>query len=524
MPDSMRPVDRERSTDDQLSISLILPAWNERDALPRAIKEADAALRAVADDYEIVVVDDGSSDGSAQCVQELASTYPALRLLRHENNQGYGAALRTGFTAARCDLIMFTDADAQFDLGELSRFVLLAKDYDIVCGYRIDHQGPPLRRFYSRGYNQLVRLLLRTQVRDVDCAFKVFRRDVLKSLDFTTNGFLVNAEILTLARQQEYTIVEVGVTHRPRTEGHSTVSAWHIPSVFSSLIRFWWNHVLFPGPSSNDTGGPGEESSRPDTTGRILWLQAALLVVAAFLLLTGLSYPLIDRDETRYGEIAREMIETGDWLVPHLNFRTYCDKPPLFYWACAASYKVFGTTESSARLIPALCGMTTLFTTMWFGNRLFSRRIGLLSGIVLLFSVGFLGTSRVLLIDGLLTSCVAISLFTSYEALRSGSVRLSWWICAGLACGLGFLTKGPVALVLLVPPVFAFAWLSKHVAMPRSRIGCSWVGWSRPSRHRGLSPSVFGRRTSRTSSFTITTSNAFGVRFTQNHFGSSYLC
>ena len=218
-----------------VAISLVLPAFNERDAITRAIEEADTALRQVASEYEIIVVDDGSTDDTARIVQQIANRNTAVRLIRHEPNQGYGAALRSGFAAAEKELVVFTDADCQFDLTELDRFVLLADRYDVVCGYRIDRKDTPLRCLYSRVYNQLVRVLLNTGVRDVDCALKMFRRDIVQRLTISGNGFLVNSELLTQARQRGHSVVEVGVSHRPRTEGESTVSVHHIPKVLSSL-------------------------------------------------------------------------------------------------------------------------------------------------------------------------------------------------------------------------------------------------------------------------------------------------
>ena len=191
------------------------------------------------------------------------------------------------------------------------------------------------------------------------------------------------------------------------------------------------------------------------------------MLVAAVFLLTNLSYPLIDRDETRYAEIPREMLATGNWALPQLNFQTYYDKPPLLYWLCAISYQVFGVNETAARLVPSLASLLTIAATMWFGSRWFGRQVGLLSGLVLLLSVGFAFTSRYLLLDGVLTLFVALSLFTAYEAIRSGRLNLTWWCLSGVFCGLAFLTKGPVALVLWLPPVFAFAWLSEAYATPR---------------------------------------------------------
>jgi len=450
------------------SISLVLPAWNEAEALPRAIEEADVALRRVARDYEIIVVDDGSRDGTADCVRQIAATNQAIRLIRHETNQGYGAALRSGFTAARCDLVVYTDADGQFDLAELDRFVLLADDYHVVCGYRIDRKDSALRCFYSRAYNLLVNLLLGPGVRDVDCALKMFHRDVLRELRITTNGFLVDTELLTQARQRNCSVVEVGVSHRPRTAGQSTVSIAHIPVVIASLLRYWWNHVQFPG--GDATGGVQAPAIGPQPSKhRLLGAQVVLLLAAAVLLLSGLDYPLIDRDETRYAEIPREMVDTGNWILPQLNYRPYYDKPALLYWLCAGSYSIFGVSEWAARLVPAVCGLGTLLATMWFGSRLLGGRSGLLAAAVLLLSAGFLGASRVLLIDGVLTFCTTISLFAAYEALRGRAFQLRWWTVASVACGIAFLAKGPIALVLLFPTVHMFGWLTEGVSRPRMR-------------------------------------------------------
>ncbi len=452
-----------------VTVSLILPAWNESEVIRKAIDEADSALRQVASDYEIIVVDDGSTDGMGGLVKQAAQQNPHVRLVEHHPNQGYGASIRSGFAAAEMDLVVFTDADCQFDLTELDRFVLLSKRYDIVCGYRIDRKDTALRCLYSRVYNQLVRILLRIEVRDVDCALKMFHRDVVQNLDISGNGFLVNSEILTRAKQGGYRIVEVGVSHRPRTDGTSTVSITHIPKVLCGLARFWWNEVQFP-TIAGSTDAAAALAEKPQCAlmqRRYGWAQCGLLLIAAIFILTNLGYPLIDRDETRYAEIPREMIATGNWVLPQLNFQTYYDKPPLVYWLCAISFKLFGITETAARLVPALAALATIASTMWFGSRMFGQRIGLIAGVVLMLSAGFAFTSRYLLLDGVMTLFLSLSLFTAYEGIRSGEMKLKWWLLSGVFCGLGFLTKGPIAMVLWLPPVFAFAWLSDSYAKPR---------------------------------------------------------
>lgn len=454
------------------SISLILPAWNEAEVIATAIAEANEALSRVAHDYEVIVVDDGSTDDTAKIVRELSADNHRVRLVRHTPNQGYGAAIRSGFAAAEKSRVVFTDADCQFDLTELDRFVLLSNRYDIVCGYRIDRKDSSLRCFYSMVYNLLVRLLLGTGVRDVDCALKMFDRDVAKKLRISGNGFLVNSEMLVQARQLGCTVCEVGVSHRPRTLGESTVSVRHIPNVLVSLARYWWNEVQFPAAAQTvaelaESFGDRAEDTASRKSWRLPLLQLGLLMIAAVFMLTNLGYPLIDRDETRYAEIPREMIATGNWILPQLNFQTYYDKPPMLYWLCAISYQLFGITEAAARLVPALAALATLVSTMFFGSRIFGRRIGLLAGVVLFLSVGFAAASRYLLLDGVLSLFVSLSLFTAYEAVRQPRLKLGWWIASAVCIGFAFLTKGPIAIVLWLPPVFAFAWLSEARAKIR---------------------------------------------------------
>src|SRR5436853_2884323 len=143
----------------------------------------------------------------------------------------------------------YTDADGQFDLADLEPLVALTDHSPVVAGYRIDRQDPWRRRFFSWGYNQLVRRLVGTGVRDCDCALKVFRRDALAALLPESTGFFVNSEMLTRARQQGLAVAEVGVRHRPRRFGSSKVSWRDVPRTLAVLLPFWWSRVLFAGSS-----------------------------------------------------------------------------------------------------------------------------------------------------------------------------------------------------------------------------------------------------------------------------------
>ena len=235
-----------QQTDDQFShrMSLIMPAYNEEPGIQVAIAEAYEALCASDFDYEIIIVDDGSTDKTAEKVRECADFMSKIRLIRHDRNHGYGAALRTGFINARFEHVAFTDADAQFNLADLERLLALLPDNDIIVGRRRDRKDPLLRRFFSWGYNRLVRALLQTGVHDCDCALKLFHRASLLKILPKSNGFFVNAEMLCQARLQGMRIAEVDVQHRPRRAGTSSVSLLDIPRTLSVLIPFWWSAMV----------------------------------------------------------------------------------------------------------------------------------------------------------------------------------------------------------------------------------------------------------------------------------------
>jgi glycosyltransferase involved in cell wall biosynthesis len=251
---------RPQSSPSPSRLSLIIPAYNEEAGIRQAVLEADEALARLADEYEILVVDDGSCDATAAIVEDLTGTHTHLRLLRHATNRGYGSALRTGFAAARFEHVAFTDADCQFHLDDLSRLLPLTRTHPIVAGYREQRQDSWRRCLLSRAYNLFVRVLLGTRVRDCDCALKVYRRDALAQLLPETNGFFVNTEMLTRARQLGFDVAEVGVRHRPRLRGRSTVSLREVPRVLGELLPFWWSRVLFPGQAASGlasrTAGP----------------------------------------------------------------------------------------------------------------------------------------------------------------------------------------------------------------------------------------------------------------------------
>ena len=202
-------------------ISLVFPMFDEEANLGPLLASALALAPRLADEFEIIVVDDGSRDGSAAVVEAQRRLDPRVRLLRHPANIGYGAALRSGLRASRGDLVFFTDADLQFDLREIENLLAHADEFDIVAGYRAPRRDPWRRRVLAFGWGLLVRALFGLRVRDIDCAFKVFRRPVLDALPIASIGAFVNTELLLRARSHGFRVHEVPVTHHPRVAGRA---------------------------------------------------------------------------------------------------------------------------------------------------------------------------------------------------------------------------------------------------------------------------------------------------------------
>lgn len=216
------------------SLSVFFPAFNEQDIIAKTVENATRAVSRFVDDYEVIVVDDGSSDKTAAVVEDLARRDPHVRLVRHDVNRGYGAALRTGFASAQKDLVFFSDADGQFDLQELPGLLSMLKRAPIVLGYRIRRSDPMYRLFIAKVYNIVVRLVFGLRVRDIDCAFKLFRRDALQGVELESDGAFISSELLIKLKRRDTPMVERGVHHYPRTTG---VSKGATPKVILKTIR-----------------------------------------------------------------------------------------------------------------------------------------------------------------------------------------------------------------------------------------------------------------------------------------------
>lgn len=221
-------------------LSLFFPCHNEEENLLPLVDEALASLSALATRYEVIIVDDGSTDGTAAVAASLVAAHPGVvRLVRHEVNRGYGGALRSGFAAATMRRVAFTDGDRQFRVADLALLLQVSRERSapVTVGFRLRRADPLIRRVYAGVYRFANRFWFSLSVRDVDCAMKLFDRSVLVNVSVASNGAFFSAELLIKLRAVGVVVTEVGVPHFPRTAG--SASGARLSVVLKAVRDFW---------------------------------------------------------------------------------------------------------------------------------------------------------------------------------------------------------------------------------------------------------------------------------------------
>lgn len=204
------------------SVSIVFPAYNEEENIERTVIEALNVFKKYFNEVEVIPVNDGSSDQTGAIIDQLHERHPEVKPIHHAKNQGYGGAVKTGLTSGSHDYIFFSDADGQFDLSEVSQLLEYIKDFDIVVGYRSQRADPIHRKLNAFCWGTLVRLLFDIRARDIDCAFKLFRRSVIDSAVLEAEGAMISTELLAQAQMMGFSLKEVPVSHYPRAAGEQT--------------------------------------------------------------------------------------------------------------------------------------------------------------------------------------------------------------------------------------------------------------------------------------------------------------
>ncbi len=225
---------------DVASLSVVLPVFNEEQNIGSVLEECLAEIPRLTRNFEIIPVNDGSVDRTSEVLAGFASK-SGVKVLAHGKNRGYGAALRTGFAAASKEFIFFMDSDRQFDIRELSLLVNHMGEADIVVGFRKARNDSWLRKLAGWGFTAINRWMLGIRVRDLNCAFKLFRTSLLKAMPLESNGAFINAEILGRAMRLGHRIIEVPVSHFPRRTGAPTgLKPLVVLRAFGELFRLAW--------------------------------------------------------------------------------------------------------------------------------------------------------------------------------------------------------------------------------------------------------------------------------------------
>ena len=206
----------------RISLSVFFPCYNEEANVERTTQSALDAVSKITDDYEIIIVNDGSKDRTGELADRLAAENPRVRAVHNDPNLGYGGALQRGFREATKEFVFYTDGDGQFDFGEIPKLLPLLEKYDIVSAYRVDRKDSLMRKFNAFGWTVLVNLVFRLWLRDIDCAYKIFPRRLFDEIEMRSMGALIDAEVLARAKYLGYRIGQTGVHHYARTAGEQT--------------------------------------------------------------------------------------------------------------------------------------------------------------------------------------------------------------------------------------------------------------------------------------------------------------
>jgi glycosyltransferase involved in cell wall biosynthesis len=240
------------------SLSVVLPAHNEEENIKIVVDQALEVLPAFTSEFEIIVVNDGSKDNTGAIVDEISANDPRVRAVHHKKNKGYGGALTSGFRTSTCEYVMFMDADRQFDIADVGLLAPYVGKFDIVAGFRLERHDPFHRRLFAQIFNMTVRVLFGVHLYDIDCAFKIFKGDLLRSMELTAPGALINTEIQAKARRQGATIEQVGVHHYPRIAGEASGGSPKV--IFRAMretINLWWRmHSYVPPSNAKKSRGP----------------------------------------------------------------------------------------------------------------------------------------------------------------------------------------------------------------------------------------------------------------------------
>ncbi len=235
------------SLSERPSITAFFPAYNDQDTIGMVVEKAISVLEELTDDYEVIVIDDGSTDQTGQVIREIMERNPRVRLICHQFNRGYGAALRSGFGAATKDLVFYTDGDGQYDVSELKSLYVKRDEADVINGYKIKRNDPFYRILLGKAYNMVARRIFGLVIRDVDCDFRLIRRGALEAIELESEGGAICVELVRKLQDRGFTFAEQPVHHYKRNFGRSRFfRIKHLTAMGKGIFHMWWKLIVAP--------------------------------------------------------------------------------------------------------------------------------------------------------------------------------------------------------------------------------------------------------------------------------------
>lgn len=420
------------------ALSVFFPCINEEGNVENTVAKTEVVLKKLKIQYEIIIVNDGSTDKTGQIAEGLAKKNPHIKVIHHPKNLGYGEALKSGFYNASFDTIVYTDGDGQFDFAEVTKFLEKIQESDVVIGYRMKRQDSFLRKLFGKGWRLTLLTIFGLTLKDVDCGFKMLRRAVLEKIPHleSQRGAMINAELAIKAKKAGFKISEVGVNHYPRISGRPTgANIKVIIKSYLDLLRLWWklkDEKLF------------------------FILLLVVLALAALLRFYRLpEYMTFLGDEGRDAIVIRNMLQEFDFPLigpPTSVGNIYLG--PLYYYMMAVPMAIFYLNPVAAAGMNAVIGVLIVGLIYYLGKVWFGRSAGLISAYLYAISPVNIIYSRSSWNPNPAPFFALTAIFGLYKMHQSGNFL--WLILTGLAIGAA-LQMHYLAAILI--PIAGLVWL-----------------------------------------------------------------
>lgn len=432
------------------SLSVVIPAFNEEANTKRCLTSINDVLKKLKIDSEIIFVNDGSKDKTGEVAKGLTKTIKHLKVVENHPNLGYGGSLKRGFEEAKKNFIVFTPADNQFDFSEVTQLIQKQEetDADIVSGIRVDDSDPLHRRFFRWGWNTLVRALFGYLATDVDCGFKLFRRDILKRISLPSDGAMIDTQFFAGARARGMSVAELPVTHLPRTAGKSTGGN---PKVIIKALRelavFWWQlkqEILVE-------------------QGRAVFRWEMIILAFIILLASFLRFYKIDQYLTFLGDEGRDVLivhrmitELHPALIGPQTSIGNMYLGPLYYYLMAIPLLLANFSPVGPAVMVALFGLSTIALIWWIGRQWFGRIPALIVSTLYALSPTVIIHSRSSWNPNIMPFFALIAIYGIWKVWRFGYWR--WVIFSAIS--LAFVLQSHYLGLLLIPTLALFLFFS----------------------------------------------------------------